>query len=309
MHKVLNKPTKMILSLTTLIFCNAAGNYAMPSELGAGRHLGAWWWLSGGDVAVLVGSLAGAVVVAGAVATYCYCHTLARRKAQQGQKGKTAVPGGTVCGNELGVDGNREAGMCGNGMGVEVSNKEAEVYRGGRGDATGCLNDTASKNGGIVCMGEAGSRAEAGVVNRDNLQRVMPGGPTDNTHMPSNLPARGTSTLPRRQSTSTEVSRNNTNLQQENNITALPPFPDVTVTDYPRALADNPTYRGGGGTEGGGESQPPMHLVLTREEITDGAGGPGTWHEPLSCHLLSRVNNGNNTQVQQDRIGRSVTRV
>lgn len=66
----------------------------MPSELGSGRPLG-MTELRAEDVAVIVGSLGGFLVVAGALATYCYWHTLRRRK-QQGKHDdvKTVVAGG-----------------------------------------------------------------------------------------------------------------------------------------------------------------------------------------------------------------------
>lgn len=66
----------------------------MPSELGSGRPLG-MTELRAEDVAVIVGSLGGFLVVAGALASYCYWHTLRRRK-QQGKHEdvKTVVHGG-----------------------------------------------------------------------------------------------------------------------------------------------------------------------------------------------------------------------
>ena len=66
----------------------------MPSELGSGRPLG-MTELRAEDVAVIVGSIGGFLVVAAALASYCYCHTLRRRK-QPGKHEdvKTVVHGG-----------------------------------------------------------------------------------------------------------------------------------------------------------------------------------------------------------------------
>lgn len=98
----------------------------MPSELGSGRPLG-MMELRAEDVAVIVGSLGGFLVVAGALASYCYWHTLRRRK-QQGKHEdvKTVVHGGhnSDCGGsgEVSLAIKSESLMGGNGGSHESIN-------------------------------------------------------------------------------------------------------------------------------------------------------------------------------------------
>lgn len=73
----------------------------MPSELGSGRPVGLSE-LQLEDVAVILGSLGGFLLVVAALVAYCYCHTNRRRK-QQHEKDVEKVNAGS-CGS-VGISG------------------------------------------------------------------------------------------------------------------------------------------------------------------------------------------------------------
>ncbi|KAK4325545.1 hypothetical protein Pmani_003892 [Petrolisthes manimaculis] len=77
-------PTTYEITTRTQPALTTSGNYTMPSELGSGRPVG-FSELQLEDVAVILGSLGGFLLVVAALVAYCYCHT-SRRKKQQHEK-------------------------------------------------------------------------------------------------------------------------------------------------------------------------------------------------------------------------------
>lgn len=85
----------------------------MPSELGSGRPVG-MTELQLEDVAVILGSIGGFLIVVAVLVSYCYCHTTKRRKQQHekdvemvqgsggGVGGSVMVKSGSLCGEDGG---------------------------------------------------------------------------------------------------------------------------------------------------------------------------------------------------------------
>ncbi|KAK3860859.1 hypothetical protein Pcinc_033121 [Petrolisthes cinctipes] len=88
-------PTTYEITTRTQPALTTSGNYTMPSELGSGRAVGLSE-LQLDDVAVILGSVGGFLLVVAALVTYCYWHTNRRRK-QQYEKDveKVAASGGS----------------------------------------------------------------------------------------------------------------------------------------------------------------------------------------------------------------------
>lgn len=92
-------PTTYEITTRTQPALTTSGNYTMPSELGSGRPVG-MTELQLEDVAVILGSIGGFLVVVAVLVSYCYCHTTKRRK-QQREKDAEAVQGGGVGGSVM----------------------------------------------------------------------------------------------------------------------------------------------------------------------------------------------------------------
>nr|XP_045589593.1 calcium-activated chloride channel regulator 4-like [Procambarus clarkii] len=86
-------PTTYEITTRTHPALTTSGNYTMPSELGSNRPMGVSE-LQLEDVAVILGSIGGFLVVVAVLVTYCYCHTTKRRKQQHEKDAKKAQEGG-----------------------------------------------------------------------------------------------------------------------------------------------------------------------------------------------------------------------
>ncbi|XP_042238989.1 calcium-activated chloride channel regulator 4A-like [Homarus americanus] len=84
-------PTTYEITTRTQPALTTSGNYTMPSELGSGRPVGITE-LQLEDVAVILGSIGGFLLVVAALVSYCYCHTTKRRK-QKHEKDVEKVQG------------------------------------------------------------------------------------------------------------------------------------------------------------------------------------------------------------------------
>lgn len=98
-------PTTYEITTRTQPALTTSGNYTMPSELGSGRPVG-MTELQLEDVAVILGSIGGFLIVVAVLVSYCYCHTSKRRK-QKHEKGVEKVQGSSsvmVKSRSLGIE-------------------------------------------------------------------------------------------------------------------------------------------------------------------------------------------------------------
>ncbi|MPC29160.1 Calcium-activated chloride channel regulator 2 [Portunus trituberculatus] len=148
-------------SLTTL------GNYAMPSELGSGRPLG-MTELRAEDVAVIVGSLVGFLVVATTLASYCYYHTFRRRK----QSGKHEDVKTVVHGD----NGSNSSGNADVSLAIKTESAVNEGARGSHESIHSSANDNTSRKPLDVVSHSSGQSWGTANLPREN-GADMPGEP------------------------------------------------------------------------------------------------------------------------------------
>ncbi|XP_066987727.1 calcium-activated chloride channel regulator 1-like isoform X1 [Macrobrachium rosenbergii] len=86
-------PTTYEITTRTQPGLTTSGNYTFPSELGSGKPVGASE-LAIGDIAVILGSIGGFLIVVAVVVTFCYCQTMKRRKQHQQEMEVEKMNGG-----------------------------------------------------------------------------------------------------------------------------------------------------------------------------------------------------------------------
>lgn len=227
----------------------------MPSELGSGRPVGLSE-LQMEDVAVILGSLGGFLLVVAALVAYCYCHTNTRRKQQREKDVEKVNSGSTGMGVGIGV-----------GIGVGSSSI-------------------------MVKSGSMTAEATTGGGSHESLDSVVKETPTESLQdgRPlSPVQSWGATTLlqehERRLSVHSGAPEDSQLPTYQVDAPLHAPFPDVTVTDY-RPVPTRGTSEGHVFVPCPHDDNNPCPCAGPGPDYTTYASA---WDEPLTGHLLSRV--------------------